>query len=81
MVTGPLSELAARWAEVPPRGEIVVLVGPPLPPPAATAADLDSALHAALATMRVKDAAKAVADRLGLARSEVYARALVLKDG
>jgi len=81
MVTGKLSELAARWADAPPKGEIVVLVGPPLPPPAASADDLDSALHAALATMRVKDAAKAVADRLGLSKSEVYARALALKNG
>jgi predicted transcriptional regulator YheO len=31
--------------------------------------------------MRVKDAAKAVADRLGLSKSEVYARALALKNG
>jgi 16S rRNA (cytidine1402-2'-O)-methyltransferase len=81
MVTGKLSELAARWADAPPKGEIVVLVGPPLPPPAASPDDLDSALHAALATMRVKDAAKAVADRLGLSKSEVYARALALKNG
>jgi 16S rRNA (cytidine1402-2'-O)-methyltransferase len=81
MVTGPLSELAARWGTAAPKGEIVVLVGPPLPAPAATAEDLDSALRGALATMRVKDAAKAVADRLRLPRTDVYARALVLKDG
>jgi 16S rRNA (cytidine1402-2'-O)-methyltransferase len=81
MVTGTLSELAARWADAPPKGEIVVLVGPPLPPPAASADDLDSALRAALAGSHVKDAAKAVADRLGLSKSEVYARALALKNG
>jgi 16S rRNA (cytidine1402-2'-O)-methyltransferase len=81
MVTGTLSELTTRWADAPPKGEIVVLVGPPLPPPAASADDLDSALHAALATMRVKDAAKAVADRLGMSKTDVYARALALKDG
>lgn len=81
MVTGTLSELATRWADAPPKGEIVVLVGPPLPPPAASAEDLDSALRAALANSHVKDAAKAVADRLGLPKSEVYARALALKNG
>ena len=81
MVTGTLSALAGRWAEAPPKGEIVVLVGPPLPPPAATADDLDSALHAALVTMRVKDAARAVAEQLGLPKSDVYARALALKNG
>lgn len=81
MVSGSLSDLAARWAEVPPKGEIVVLVGPPLPAPAASEDDIDSALLEALKTMRVKDAASAVATRLGLAKSDVYARALQLKDG
>ena len=81
MVTGTLSALAGRWAEAPPKGEIVVLVGPPLPPPAATADDLDSALHAALVTMRVKDAARAVDEQLGMPKSDVYARALALKNG
>jgi 16S rRNA (cytidine1402-2'-O)-methyltransferase len=81
MVTGPLSVLAARWAEAPPRGELVVVVGPPLPAAASTAAELDSALGKALATMRVKDAARLVAERLGLPKSEVYARALDLKHG
>ncbi|WP_310476560.1 16S rRNA (cytidine(1402)-2'-O)-methyltransferase [Sandarakinorhabdus sp.] len=81
MITGPLSELAARWADAPPKGEIVVMVGPPLPAPAATADDLDSALREALGTKRVKDAAKAVADRLGLPKAQVYARALALKHG
>lgn len=81
MVTGPLSELAARWTDAPPKGEIVVLVGPPLPAPAASKDDIDSALAEALKTMRVKDAASTVASRLGLARSDVYARALQLKDG
>ncbi|WP_353216473.1 16S rRNA (cytidine(1402)-2'-O)-methyltransferase [Sandarakinorhabdus sp.] len=81
MVTGTLSVLAERWAEVPPRGEIVVLVGPPLPAAAATQDDLDAALQSALATMKVKDAARHVADALGLAKSEVYARALVIRQG
>ena len=81
MVTGTLAELAVRWTDAPPKGEIVVLVGPPLPAPAATAADADSALLAALATMRVKDAATAVAQQLGLPKSAVYARALALKNG
>ena len=81
MVTGTLSELAARWANAPPKGEIVVLIGPPLPPPVATAEALDSALLGALATLRVKDAARQVAEQLGLPKSDVYARALALKNG
>jgi 16S rRNA (cytidine1402-2'-O)-methyltransferase len=52
-----------------------------LPVAAATAADLDSALHTALATMKVKDAARSVAEALGVSRSDAYARALVIKHG
>lgn len=80
MVTGRLSELARRWAEA-PKGEMVIVVGPPLPVPAPSADDLDSALHAALATMTVKDAARSVAEALGVPRSDAYARALALKHG
>jgi 16S rRNA (cytidine1402-2'-O)-methyltransferase len=81
LVDGPLSALAARWADSPPKGELVIIVGPPLaaPPPAAT--DIDSALATALETMRVKDAARHVADAMGLHKSSVYARALALKNG
>ncbi len=81
MQTGSLSELAARWADAPPKGELVIITGPPLPAPAAAAADIDSALAAALATMRVKDAARSVADALHLPKSQVYARALAMKHG
>jgi 16S rRNA (cytidine1402-2'-O)-methyltransferase len=81
MVTGPLSVLAGHWPQ-PPRGELVVVVGPPLPPPAADADTLDAALKAALADgARIKDAARAVAAALALPRSDVYARALALRQG
>ncbi len=81
MVTGSLAELAARWAEAPPKGELVVLVGPPLPAEAPAADTLDAALTAALARLSVKDAARQVAEALGVPRSEAYARALALKHG
>lgn len=81
MVTGPLDELAARWADAPPKGELVVLVGPPLPAAAPEADDIDAALTAALASLSVKDAARQVAEALGLPRSDVYARALALRHG
>ncbi len=78
-----LPELAAMAAAEPnlARGEIALVIAPP-PAGAAAAdgADVDAALRAALATMRVKDAADAVAGALGLARREVYARALALKE-
>jgi 16S rRNA (cytidine1402-2'-O)-methyltransferase len=75
---GTLASLAAEQAgAAPPKGEIVVVVGPPLP--AAVAADaLDAALVTALAAGSVKDAAAEVAAALGLPRRAVYARALEL---
>lgn len=75
--TGTLEELAARFAEA-PRGEIVLLVGPPGEAPAAADA-LDAALARALETMPPGKAAASVAAALGLPRGEVYARALALK--
>lgn len=73
---GRLAELAAHFAEAgPPKGEIVVVVGPP-EAAAASAEDLDSALDRALSTMSLRDAVDAVAAATGSSRREVYARAL-----
>jgi 16S rRNA (cytidine1402-2'-O)-methyltransferase len=80
-VTGSLSELAARYAEAPPRGEIVITIAPPAPPAAADAQTVDTALLAALAAGSVKTAVATVAAALGLPRAIVYARALQLRDG
>ena len=44
-------------------------------------ADVDAALRQAMETMRVKDAATAVAGALGLPRRQVYQTALRLKEG
>ena len=75
---GRLGELAADYAvEDAPKGEIVVVVGPP-PETEVAEADLDAALETALDGGSVKDAAAEVAARLGLPRRQVYARALEL---
>lgn len=81
-VTGTLIELAARYADAPPKGEIVVIVGPPGEAVAEEADDetLDAALREAMADKPVAQAAKAVAKRFGLDRHDVYARALALKE-
>jgi 16S rRNA (cytidine1402-2'-O)-methyltransferase len=74
----PLSALAAHYrAAGPPKGEIVVLAGPP-EDQAPSAEALDDALTAALARASVKDATAEVAAALGLPKREVYARALAL---
>lgn len=78
---GPLDALAAHYAQLgPPKGEIVLVVGPPQPVES-TEADLDAALKTALASLSVKDAAAAVATATGLPRRSVYARALALQAG
>ncbi len=77
---GTLVSLAAELAaEEPPRGEIVLLVGPSREGADAPAAgDLDARLRAALAKHSVKDAASVVAAETGQPRRMVYARAIEL---
>ncbi|WP_215349768.1 16S rRNA (cytidine(1402)-2'-O)-methyltransferase [Sphingopyxis soli] len=80
--TGTLADLAARYADAPPKGEIVIVVGPPGEESAgeADSATIDAALRAAMADRPVAQAAKAVAKQYGLDRHDVYARALALKE-
>lgn len=80
---GPLPALAEAYgAEAPPRGEIVVLVGPGAgPAPEQVAASLDERLAEALAGHRLKEAVALVAAETGRPRREVYARALALAKG
>ena len=74
---GDLGTLADAFADRQVKGEIVVLVGRA---GAQTVADVDvsDALREAMKTMRVKDAATAVAGALGLPRRQVYQMALQL---
>ena len=78
VVTGTPSDLAARYAGAPPKGEIVLIVHPPGADEAAPA-DVDALLRAALADHKVKDAAALVAAATGLPRRDLYARALELR--
>jgi 16S rRNA (cytidine1402-2'-O)-methyltransferase len=77
--TGTVEELAEYYRAHPPRGEIVLLAGPPPAPAAPEEADVDAALLAALETMSVSQAAGSVAKATGLDRKTLYARALELK--
>lgn len=78
-VTGSLTQLAERYAEAPPRGEIVVVVAPPGAPPPASADDADAALAEALTRLPASKAAGEVAKKLGLDRKALYARAMEMK--
>jgi 16S rRNA (cytidine1402-2'-O)-methyltransferase len=77
---GLLADLAATLAAEPaPKGEIVLLVGPPSPDaPMATGEVLDAKIGKALETLSVKEAATVVAAETGQPRRQVYARAIEL---
>ena len=76
---GDLAGLAAEYAAAaPPKGEIVIVVGPPSAAPILEADALDREILTALEALSVKDAAAAVAARTGLPRREVYGRTLQL---
>ncbi|PWG01656.1 16S rRNA (cytidine(1402)-2'-O)-methyltransferase [Sphingosinicella humi] len=78
-VTGTLDALATRYEGAPPKGEIVLVVGPPGEAEAASEADVDAALREAMTRLSPSRAAAAVAEALGLPRRTVYERALTLK--
>ena len=76
---GDLAGLAAEYAAAaPPKGEIVIVVGPPSAAPILEADALDREILTALEALSVKDAAAVVAARTGLPRREVYGRTLQL---
>jgi len=80
-VSGFLPDLAIRYADAPPKGEIVIVVGPPAEREAASDDELDQALRAALASMTPSRAAADVAVSLGIPKKRAYARALELGAG
>jgi 16S rRNA (cytidine1402-2'-O)-methyltransferase len=78
-VTGTLGDLAQRYAEAPPRGEIVIVVAPPGAAEEPSAEELDIALRAAIAGGESPSRAAAlVAQQLGVKRKLAYERALEL---
>jgi len=78
---GRLADLADHYrSQAPPRGEIVVVVGPPerVQP---DRAELDRRLRAALTEFGVRDAAAKLAAETGLSRGDLYRRAIEIRDG
>ena len=67
---GPLTELACYYGTEAVKGEIVVCIGEGsrTVDPAA----LEAALREAMKEMKLKDAAREVADRFGVSRRELY---------
>jgi len=75
---GTLAELAQYYAaKEAPRGEMVIVIGPP-EEQATAPDDLDTLLRQALGRVSVKEAVQEVAAATGAPRREVYQRALAL---
>ncbi|MFL0356623.1 16S rRNA (cytidine(1402)-2'-O)-methyltransferase [Erythrobacter sp. GH1-10] len=75
--TGRAQELAEWYAEHSPKGEIVLLVGPPSDAP--PTGDPEALLREALSEMSASKAAGKVAKATGMDRQTLYARAVELK--
>jgi 16S rRNA (cytidine1402-2'-O)-methyltransferase len=76
--SGTAAELGAHYQAHPPKGEIVLLIGPPVAQ-ATSEQDADALLQAELEHAKPSQAAASVAKRTGLDRRLLYARALELK--
>ncbi len=81
---GRLDDLAAHYAAAaPPKGEVVLVVGPPEDKGQASAEDwamIDAKLTAALGKLSLRDAVTRVAAETGQPRRAAYSRAVALKE-
>ena len=75
---GTLSGLAGRFEDVAPKGEIVIVVGPPHEAEAASDATIDRLLESAMERLSPSRAAAEVAEQLNIPRKRAYERALDL---
>ena len=71
-VAGSLSELAERYGAEKPKGEIVVIIGPPGAPEAASEQDIEAALREALVRLPASKAAGEVARTFNTDRKALY---------
>lgn len=79
-VRGTLTDLIDHFTAHAPRGECVILVHGAAPPVAMDDTAIDAALSTVMPTMSVKEAVAHVTKDSGRAKSDVYARALILKN-
>jgi len=76
---GTLQELATAYAgEAAPKGEAVVVIGPPSGRPEMDDDDVDTLLQAALKRTSLRDAVREITDVSGVPRQTIYHRALAL---
>lgn len=78
----PLPELAASYESESPRGEIVVVIGPPDETREITTdEDLDTMIKNALSRLSVKDTTAEIVEATGLPKRKIYNRAVELSKG
>ena len=77
---GDLKMLTESYAVEEPRGEIVLVVGPPTAAERPSAEDTDALLRSALSRTSLKAAVAEVAAATGLPRRQIYQRALALEN-
>jgi 16S rRNA (cytidine1402-2'-O)-methyltransferase len=77
-VAGTLTELTDRYAGLTPKGEIVIVIGPPVDAETVSDSEVDRLLERALARLSASRAAAEVAEQLNIPRKRAYARALDL---
>lgn len=76
--TGPAEALHQHYTLHPPKGEIVLMIAPPVRVPVSSA-DADALLKEALRSGKASQAAAQVAKATGLDRKKLYARAMELR--
>ncbi len=76
---GSAEELIEYFNAHPPKGEITLLVGPPVEAPVNSAIDLEQVMQEALKSLSPAKAAAEITKRTGIDRSELYALANRLK--
>lgn len=75
-----LSELADHFEDNPPKGEIVIVVGPPEQGEISDAM-IEAKLAPALEGLSIRDASRVVAEQLQISKARVYDVALAMKRG
>jgi len=76
---GTLARLAEQYAASgPPKGEVVIVTGPPLAAQSVSEDEIEALLRKALREHSLKDAVRNVSDALNAPRNEVYAKALTM---
>jgi 16S rRNA (cytidine1402-2'-O)-methyltransferase len=73
-----LAALAEAYADAPPKGEIVLVIGPGTQ--TINAEDIEAALRKAMKSQRLKDAASEVAEAYGVSKRDLYQLGLSFDD-